>query len=110
MYIYSLNDSPVVLPLPNTSWPWLPMLPEDVPNEAAVSMHEDTFPTLTGNALICLEDHIRHNPRTRLCTCSEAETPEILGKLRRYSENLHITSETGSEHRQLFYGQSKSEK
>ena len=96
VYIYALNDSPAVLPSPDTAWPGAPMLPEDFPNEAAISMLEAAFPTLTGDELIRLEDHIRHNPRTRLCTCFEAEAPEILGKLRQCPANLHITSETGS--------------
>ena len=95
VYIYAQNDSPVVLPRPNTAWPGLPPIPEDVPNEAAVSMFEAVFPWLTGDELVRLEDHIRHNPRTRLCTCSEAEAPEILGKLRQCPANLHISSETG---------------
>jgi len=95
VYIYALNDSPAVLPSPDTAWPGAPMLPEDFPNEAAISMLEAAFPTLTGDELIRLEDHIRHNPRTRLCTCSEAEAPEILGKLRLCPANLRITSETG---------------
>ena len=95
VYIYAQNDSPVVLPRPNTAWPGRLPIPEDVPNEAAVSMFEAVFPWLTGDELVRLEDHIRHNPRTRLCTCSEAEAPEILGKLRLCPANLRITSETG---------------
>jgi len=95
VYIYAQNDSPVVLPRPNTAWPGLLPIPEDVPNEATVSMFEAVFPWLTGDELVRLEDHIRHNPRTRLCTCSEAEAPEILGKLRLCPANLRITSETG---------------
>ena len=91
--IYACNDRPVAPPEICTGCPRKPPLPEDAPDEPTLAMLEAAFPEMAVAERLRLEDHIRHNVRTRLCVCGKDEVPELLAKLQNVPAHLRIAAE-----------------
>ncbi|MBQ9336077.1 MAG: hypothetical protein IJS14_02115 [Lentisphaeria bacterium] len=90
MWIYAYNDAVIAPPDIHTTYPGLPPMPEDFPDETLLAALADAFPGKDGDELLRLEDHIRHEPVTFLCECSNSAGADILRKFRSLPANLRI--------------------
>lgn len=88
IYVHNKN---VIPPLELcTGWPGLTEMPEDFPDEKIIDTLKNVFPDVKGCDLIRLEDHIRHNPLTLLCSCKREEALAIQEKLVFTNSNLEV--------------------
>ena len=88
--IYVFNEN-VVPPLKlYTDWPGLTCMPEDFPDEMILAMLENAFPEVHGSDLLRLEDHIRHEPVTLICSCGKQDADKIIAKLQPLKNDLRI--------------------
>ena len=88
IYVFNKN---VIPPLKlYTGWPGLTAMPEDFPDEKNIGTLRNAFPDTEGSDLIRLEDHIRHNPVTLLCSCRREEAPAIQEKLMFADSGLEV--------------------
>jgi hypothetical protein len=93
VWIYAYNESPTAPPEIDAGYPRKPPLPEDEPDEPTLAVLESAFPGMAVDELLRLEDHIRHNERTRLCACRKDEVSGLLAKLQIVPAHLRVAAE-----------------